>query len=106
MLCGRWSRERGIEVTVRSFMTFTAPLVARDADKEAEVSPTGKELALAFAQGLVQRGLTLTEKVDQHDSYGWYFVVRAGNGKRVWCMLQESDLDCTPLTGGIPSNVE
>jgi hypothetical protein len=76
---------------VRSFMAFVAQAAPSGADEDGEPVPPGKELAIALAQGVSQHGFTLTENVDDHNSYGWYFVVRAPAGQRVWCMLQETD---------------
>ena len=78
-------------MTARSFMTFATHVVARADDQGRDMPPPGKELASALAQGLERCGFTITEQVGEHGSYGWYFVVRTAAGKRVWCMLQQSD---------------
>ena len=78
-------------MTAPSFMTFATPVVARAGDQGRDLPPPGKELASVLAQGVARRGFTITEQVDEHGSYGWFFVVRTADGKRVWCMLQQSD---------------
>jgi len=71
---------------VRSFMTFETPV--GQPDNPAEIA--GRALAISLAQGLSERGLVIHESVDEHDSYGWYFV--AGPPEQpVWCMVQRSD---------------
>ena len=72
---------------VRSFMTFEAP--GGEPTDSATEEPAGRALADALARGAEDHGL-LQEAVDQHDSYGWYFVAGTA-GQRVWCMLQRSD---------------
>jgi len=76
---------------VRGFMTFSAPGLPPRADEFAPDPFPGREVAAALAEGLMRAGLELAERVDEHDSYGWYFVARTPDGERVWCMLQASD---------------
>ena len=76
-------------MAVRSFMMFESAS-SRPASAAEEDAPAGRELALLLAGGLEPRGLQIQEPVDQHDSYGWYFVAVAGE-QAVWCMLQRSD---------------
>src|SRR6266481_1529285 len=68
-------------------MTFEAP-GSKPTDSETE-EPAGRPFADALARGAEGHGL-LHEAVDQHDSYGWYFVAGTAE-QRVWCMLQRSD---------------
>jgi len=75
-------------MAVRTFMTFES-LSSTPRSLEAEDPPAGRDLALLFASGIQERGLTIQEPVSQHDSYGWYFVAVSAE-QPVWCMLQWS----------------
>lgn len=68
---------------VRSFMRFEAN-GGEPTDNETEEPPAGRAFADALARGAEEHGL-LQEAVDQHDSYGWYFVAGTAE-QRVWCM--------------------
>ena len=69
-------------------MTFDAA----EADEEPEDGGApGRDIAVLLAAGIQRRGFALSEGVEEHDSYGWYFVVTAGKSEDVWCMLQRSD---------------
>lgn len=72
------------------FMTFDAPLPPGDR-AAGEGLPPGRRLAQLLADGVARAGLPIVEGLAQHDAYGWSFVVDAGGGRHVWCMLQLSD---------------
>ena len=70
------------------FMTFESA-TDKPASEVAEDPPAGRELALALETGVQQRGVAIQQPLDQHDSYGWYFIA-AADEQIVWCMLQWS----------------
>ena len=69
-------------------MTFESA-ADKPTSQVAQDPPAGRELALALERGVQDRGLRIHEPLDQHDSYGWYFVA-AAEEQLVWCMLQWS----------------
>src|SRR5713226_10738539 len=74
---------------LRSFVTFDAPSL-EELDRSDEC-PAGRQLAHLLSELLSRRGLDILEPVEQHESYGWYFVVAGARQQAVWCMLQLSD---------------
>jgi hypothetical protein len=69
-------------------MTFDA--AGADEEREDDVAP-GRDLASLLAAGMERRGFRLSEGVEEHDSYGWYFIVATAESEGAWCMLQLSD---------------
>ncbi len=72
-----------------AFITFDAPAAAGE-QPDGE-PPPGHDLAQQVAQAVADAGFPIVEPVERHESYGWAFSSRDGDGRPVWCMLQLSD---------------
>jgi hypothetical protein len=74
-------------MVLRTYMTFDAPVTESVSDEV----PVGRGLACSLLEGALRQRLELVEAVEQHESYGWSFVLEGEKDQPVWCLLQCSD---------------